>query len=106
MSRPLTHRPSPLQIFGAGVTICVLLASSLFGWSMHIWDLLPSDLPASRQVSIAAQALFLIATSLAKLSILLSYLRFAPLNSWFRRLTYATAMTLMTVNIGFLILLF
>ncbi|KAK1832517.1 hypothetical protein QBC39DRAFT_223072, partial [Podospora conica] len=94
------------SIFGSGVTICVLLASTLFGWSLHIWDVPPSLLPPSRQVSLAAQALFVLATSLAKLSILLSYLRFAPRRSAFRRATYAVAGLLATVNTGFLVFLF
>jgi hypothetical protein len=42
---------------------------------------------AGRQVSFAAQALFVPATSLAKVSILISYLRLAPMKSWLRRLT-------------------
>ncbi|KAK0747132.1 hypothetical protein B0T18DRAFT_438802 [Schizothecium vesticola] len=93
-------------IFGTGVTISVLLASTLFGWSLHIYDLPLSVLPPSRQVSLAAQSLFILATSLAKLSILLSYLRFAPLRSPFRRATYAVAALLVAANAAFLVLLF
>lgn len=42
---------------------------------------------ASRQVSFAAQALFILATALAKISILASYLRLASQGTWFRRLS-------------------
>lgn len=84
----------------------MLLASTLFGWSLHIYDLPPSVLPPSRQVSLAAQSLFILATSFAKLSILLSYLRFAPACSAFRRATYVVAGLLVAANIGFLVLLF
>jgi hypothetical protein len=46
-----------------------------------------NDAISGRQVSFAAQAFFVPATSLAKVSILVSYLRLAPLDSWFRRMT-------------------
>lgn len=76
-----------IQFFGLGVTICVVLAFAQYGWDVHVWDLTHDDLIAGRQVSFAAQALFVPATSLAKASILVSYLRLAPANSWFRRMT-------------------
>ncbi len=75
------------QILGAGVTVCVVLASSRYGWDIHVWDLTYDKLVAGRQVSFAAQALFILSTWLAKTSILLNYLRLAPRGSWFRRLS-------------------
>ena len=54
---------------------------------MHVWDLTFDKMVAGRQVSFAAQALFVPATLLAKVSILISYLRLAPKDSWFRRMT-------------------
>ena len=42
---------------------------------------------AGRKASFATQAFFIPATLLTKISILLSYLRLAPLNSLFRRLS-------------------
>jgi hypothetical protein len=42
---------------------------------------------AGRQISFAVQALFILATCLAKISILVSYLRLSPKNSRFRRMT-------------------
>ncbi len=83
--------PSTFQVFGAGVTTCVVLASSEYGWDLHIWDLTPAKMVASRQVSFAAQALFVLATSLAKISIFVSYLRLAPVGTWFRRLSRKSA---------------
>lgn len=53
---------------------------------------------SGRQVSIAAQALFVLANSFAKVSILTSYLRFAPLDSWFRRITHTSIGVLLVVN--------
>lgn len=76
-----------IQFFGLGVTICVVLAFLRYGWDVHVWDLTDDDLIAGRQVSFAAQAMFISATALAKASILVSYLRLAPANSWFRRMT-------------------
>jgi hypothetical protein len=76
-----------VQIGGVGVTTWVVLAITRYGWELHIWDLTFNQLVAGRQVSFAAQALFVPATMLAKLSILTSYLRLAPRDSMFRRLT-------------------
>lgn len=70
-----------------GVTTCVILAFTHFGWELHVWDLTFDQLVAGRKVSFAAQALFVPATTLAKLSILTSYLRLAPRDSMFRRMT-------------------
>lgn len=89
-----------LQIFGAGVTICVLLAFARYGWDIHVWDLPFDKMIAGRQVSFAAQALFVPATSLAKVSILISYLRLAPMQSWFRRLTSKSCPGLAVVCLG------
>jgi len=75
-----------IQVAGAGVTVCVVLASTHYGWDRHVWDLTPAKILAGRQVSFAAQALFVTATGLAKISIFVSYLRIAPLASGFRRL--------------------
>ena len=75
-----------MQLFGAGVTTCVVLASSKYGWDIHIWDVPPSKGIPSRQVSFAAQVLFILSTWLSKISMFVSYLRLAPRGSWFRRL--------------------
>lgn len=69
--------------------MCVILASSLYGWSLHIWDLKYETIVSNRKVSMAVQALFVFATSFAKVSILISYLRLAPQGSWFRKLSRA-----------------
>ena len=74
-----------------GVTTCVVLAFTRYGWELHVWDLTFDQLVAGRQVSFAAQALFVPATTLAKVSILTSYLRLAPLDSMFRRMTCKSA---------------
>ncbi|KAK4202334.1 hypothetical protein QBC40DRAFT_196362 [Triangularia verruculosa] len=91
---------------GAGVTVCVILASSLYGWSIHIWDLRYEDMVANRKVSMAVQALSLFTTSFAKISILLSYLRLAPRGSWFRKLTHATMAFIALFNSAFIVVLF
>ncbi|KAF5666368.1 integral membrane protein [Fusarium heterosporum] len=78
------------MVFGIGVTVCVILASQLYGWNIHVWDLRLAQAETGRKVSLAAQTLFLCSSGLAKNSILVSYLRIAPVHSWLRRLTYAT----------------
>ncbi|SPQ24075.1 99404ebe-6efa-41a3-8013-c4e2c356624f [Thermothielavioides terrestris] len=75
-------------ILGLGVTTCVLLAVDRHGWDMHVWDLTLDKVIAGRQVSFAAQGLFILGTCFAKVSILVSYLRLAPAQSWFRRITW------------------
>ncbi|KAH7368699.1 hypothetical protein B0T11DRAFT_277500 [Plectosphaerella cucumerina] len=92
-------------VFGTSVTVCVILATQLYGWNLHVWDLQTEQMVQGRQISIAAQTLFLIASGLVKLSILASYLRIAPIGSWFRRLTWATLGLVVSLVIVFLIVL-
>lgn len=92
-------------VFGSAVTICVILATQLYGWNLHVWDLRVEQIVQGRQISIAAQTLFLIASGLVKLSILASYLRIAPIGSWFRRLTWATLGLVVALVVIFLIVL-
>jgi hypothetical protein len=80
----LMANPPRIQIFGTGVAMSVVLAFLRYGWGIHVWDVPMDKLISGRQVSFAAQAFFLPATTLAKVSILASYLRLAPLDSWFR----------------------
>ncbi|KAK3950882.1 hypothetical protein QBC32DRAFT_371632 [Pseudoneurospora amorphoporcata] len=74
-------------IFGIAVSVCVILASTTYGWDKHIYDLTMAQLSQGRQISMAIQAVFIISSSCAKVSILVPYLALAPLDSWFRRLT-------------------
>jgi hypothetical protein len=63
------------------------LASQLYGWNMHIWDLTMDQLVDGQKLSIAGQTIFLLGVGLTKVSILHSYLAIAPPNSYFRLLT-------------------
>jgi len=65
--------------------VCVVLASSKFGWDLHIWDLTKAKIIASRQVSFAGQVLYCLASAFVRTSIFSSYLRLAPRGGWFRR---------------------
>lgn len=105
------------------MTLCVILATQLYGWNLHVWDLRPEQITQGRQVwtldtliivarltgakqiSIAAQTLFLFASGLVKLSILASYLRIAPIGSWFRHLTWATIVVVFALIWIFLVVL-
>lgn len=76
-----------VQVFTLAATIAIVLAFDLYGWKYHVWDLTLDKLIQGRKASMATQAFFVPATLFTKVSILLSYLRLAPLNSWFRRLS-------------------
>ncbi|KXH37460.1 integral membrane protein [Colletotrichum simmondsii] len=119
------------MIFCIGVTICVILgmgpsnwsrgmywygnrnldantlrsATELYGWNLHVWDVPLSLIKQSRQISMAAQTLFLFASGLSKLSILASYLRLAAPGTWFQRLTWVTGGLVFTLVWVFLIVL-
>ncbi|KAL2264210.1 hypothetical protein VTK26DRAFT_486 [Humicola hyalothermophila] len=95
-------------VLGAGVCVSVTLAFELYGWDMHIWDLTQAKIVAGRQISFAAQALFLGATSFAKISILLTYaflFSFATPGSWFRHLTVGIMWFIVVTNLGYFIVL-
>lgn len=101
----IDHNADGLKIFGIGVTVCVILAAQLYGWNIHVWDLTKTQAETGRQVSLAAQTLFLFSSGLAKNSILVSYLRIAPARSWLRRLTYASIVIVTSLIFAFLIVL-
>ncbi|KAJ4287476.1 hypothetical protein N0V88_007663 [Collariella sp. IMI 366227] len=93
-------------IFTTAATICIVLAFDRFGWRYHVWDLRPAMLISGRKASFATQAFFVPATLLCKVSILLSYLRLAPLNSWFRRLSLIAPWVVTATTAAFWIVLF
>ncbi|KAI1637769.1 hypothetical protein F4809DRAFT_603289 [Biscogniauxia mediterranea] len=88
-----------------GVTVSVILATQLYGWNIHVWDLTSQQMSRGRQVSIAGQTIFLFASGLSKLSILVSYLRIAVAGSWFRRLTWCSIAVVTAAMPSFLLLL-
>lgn len=65
-------------------------ATQLYGWNMHVWDVSYKQLVQGRQISIAGQTIFVFASGLSKLSILVSYLRISVKGTWFHRLTWAS----------------
>ncbi|KAJ5007886.1 hypothetical protein K4K48_009647 [Colletotrichum sp. SAR 10_66] len=93
------------MVFCIGVTICVILATELYGWNLHVWDVPLSEIRQSRQISMAAQTLFLFASGLSKLSILCSYLRIAAPGTWFSRLTWVTGILVLLLTWIFMIVL-
>jgi hypothetical protein len=82
-----------------------LIADQKYGWNIHIWDLTVSQMMQGREVSIAGQTIFVFASGLSKLSILLSYLRIAFLGSRFRYFTYVVIGIVTAAILGFLPLL-
>ena len=85
--------------------MCVILASQQFGWDIHVWDLTWDQIVKGRQISIAVQTIFVFSAGLVKASILSSYLRIAPLDSWFRRLTWGAIALVVATMIVFLVVL-
>ncbi|KAK3896409.1 hypothetical protein C8A05DRAFT_48487 [Staphylotrichum tortipilum] len=76
------------------VRLGIMYKTELDDWVMVVAaDLTLPILIAGRQASYAAQALFIPAALLVKISILLSYLRIAPQNSMFRRLSRTPTIT-------------
>ncbi|KAH6980524.1 hypothetical protein EDB80DRAFT_826001 [Ilyonectria destructans] len=73
--------------FTVGVTVCAVLLDRQYGWNVHIWDLKIAEAVKGRQVSLAAQTLFLFSSGLAKVSILVTYSRIAPTSVWLVRAT-------------------
>ncbi|KAF4847464.1 Satratoxin biosynthesis SC1 cluster protein 4 [Colletotrichum siamense] len=92
-------------IFSISVTVCVILATQLYGWNLHIWDTTFVQRMQGRQISIVGQTLFVFASGLSKLSILTSYLRIAPLGSTFQRVTQVTIGAVLALIIIFLMVL-
>lgn len=43
---------TPVKIFSIGTTVLVILASQIYGWDRHVWDLRPSMMEQGRQVSV------------------------------------------------------
>ncbi|KAK3312582.1 hypothetical protein B0H66DRAFT_644749 [Apodospora peruviana] len=93
-------------LFGVGVTVSAILASTYYGWDRHVWDLHTATMIQGRQISMATQALFVLSSSLAKVSILVSYLRLALRGSWFRRLCHGAIWLVIVSSSVFIIILF
>ncbi|EUC45546.1 hypothetical protein COCMIDRAFT_95210 [Bipolaris oryzae ATCC 44560] len=93
------------MIFSIGTTIIVIMASQLYGWDRHAWDLKPHEMMVGRQASMAGQTLFVLASSTIKMSILVSYFRIAPEKSVFRKLVWATFALVFAAFVVFLVAL-
>ncbi|KAI4708374.1 hypothetical protein J4E89_006998 [Alternaria sp. Ai002NY15] len=93
------------MVFSIGTTVIVIMASQLYGWDRHVWDLKPHELMVGRQASMAGQTLFVLASSTVKMSILISYFRIAPEKSLFRKLVWATFALVFAAFVVFLVAL-
>ncbi|KAF2018532.1 hypothetical protein BU24DRAFT_458295 [Aaosphaeria arxii CBS 175.79] len=92
-------------IFSAGTTALVILATQMYGWNVHVWDLKITQLEVGRKASMAGQTLFVLASSFVKMSILVSYFRIAPQKSLFRKLVWATFALVFAAFLVFLVAL-
>ncbi|KAK3901292.1 hypothetical protein C8A05DRAFT_16503 [Staphylotrichum tortipilum] len=93
-------------VFSLAATISIVLGFGVYGWKYHVWDLTLEKLIQGRKASMSTQAFFIPATMFTKVSILLSYLRLAPLNSWFRRLSLGAPWVIGSATIAFWVVLF
>ncbi|KAK3902389.1 hypothetical protein C8A05DRAFT_15556 [Staphylotrichum tortipilum] len=93
-------------IASTAATVSIVVGFAQFGWKYHVWDLRLSQLIDGRKASFVTQALFIPATQLTKVSILLSYLRLAPQNSLFRRLSLTVPWVIAAFTGVFWIILF
>ncbi|KAF2747294.1 hypothetical protein M011DRAFT_477368 [Sporormia fimetaria CBS 119925] len=92
-------------IFSLGTTVLVILATQMYGWNVHVWDLQLHQMETGRKASMAGQTLFVLASSFVKMSILASYFRIAPKKSLFRKLVWGTFALVFAAFITFLIAL-
>lgn len=92
-------------VFSIGTTILVIMATQLYGWDKHVWDLTISEMETGRKASMAGQTLFVLASSTVKMSILVSYFRIAPEKSLFRKLVWATFALVVAAFVVFLVAL-
>ncbi|KAF2477633.1 uncharacterized protein BDR25DRAFT_274930 [Lindgomyces ingoldianus] len=93
------------MLFSCGTTALVIMATQLYGWNIHVWDLTIHQMETGRKASMAGQTLFVLASSFVKLSILTSYFRIAPEKSTFRRVIWVVFGIVMAAFLVFLIML-
>ncbi|KAF2704640.1 hypothetical protein K504DRAFT_461392 [Pleomassaria siparia CBS 279.74] len=93
------------MIFSCGTTVLVIMATTMYGWNIHVWDLTIPLMETGRKASMAGQSLFVLASSFVKMSILASYFRIAPHKSLFRKLVWATFGLVFAAFVAFLVAL-
>ncbi|KAM7197565.1 hypothetical protein V8F33_005531 [Rhypophila sp. PSN 637] len=92
-------------VSATGLTISICLANTLYKWDHHIWDLQFDDLVTARKVSLAAQLLYLLASTVAKISILLSYIALAVPDSTLHRASQVTIVFIVLSNLSIFIVI-
>ncbi|KAJ8118631.1 hypothetical protein OPT61_g445 [Boeremia exigua] len=93
------------MVFSIGTTVLVIMATQMYGWDKHVWDMKRPELSTGRKASMAGQTLFVLASSTVKMSILVSYFRIAPEKSLFRKLVWGTFALVFTAFVVFLVAL-
>ena len=51
------------QVFSAGTTVVVILSTQVYGWNVHVWDLMYSQMEVGRQVSLHECGLLLLSVA-------------------------------------------
>jgi hypothetical protein len=79
-----------VQILSIGQTVAEYKAVTTWGWNMHLWDVLPTNLEHVRLSAWLIEVFFILGTGCTKISILLVYRRISNGSSslWFIRLTW------------------
>jgi hypothetical protein len=85
--------------------VLVIMATQLYGWDKHVWDMKLPELSTGRKVRPCTTTLFVLASSTVKMSILVSYFRIAPEKSLFRKLVWGTFALVFAAFIVFLVAL-
>ena len=93
------------MIFSCLTTALVIMAVTMYGWNIHVWDATIVTLQNGRKASMAGQSLFVLASSFVKMSILVSYFRIAPKKSLLRKLVWATFAIVFAAFVTFLVAL-
>ncbi|KAF2266972.1 integral membrane protein [Lojkania enalia] len=93
------------MVFNCGTTALVIMATQMYGWNIHVWDLTVPQMETGRKASMAGQTLFVLASSFVKISILVSYFRIAPEKSIFRKAVWAVLALVIAAFVVFLVAL-
>jgi len=91
-----------------GLSVSLILAFKLYGFDRHVWDVRPPILVNSRKITMALEALYLVSTSLTKISILLFIRRLAhsAVSMKLRIAVYGAILFVILYFLAYFILLF
>jgi hypothetical protein len=86
-----------------GQNTAIDLGFTKYGWNRHIWDVIPSTLPANGKIALSVKIFFLFASTFTRMALLCFYYRMIK-DTGLRRFQYilhASVATIWTVCIVF-----